>query len=132
MLGPGPDGAGEASHAREAGFEAADRRAQQPRSRSRDGGVRDRFRQRAPECARGLAEGEAGGEKRGRRPGLHRRGITIVWIEHIVHVLVQVAERLVCMDAGRIIADGAPGAVLSDAPSAFSICPACRAWAWSR
>ena len=34
------------------------------------------------------------------------RGIAIVWIEHIVHVLVQVVERLVCMDAGRIIADG--------------------------
>jgi branched-chain amino acid transport system ATP-binding protein len=45
---------------------------------------------------------------------LRQRGITIVWIEHIVHVLVQVAERLVCMAAGRIIADGAPEAVLSD------------------
>ena len=43
------------------------------------------------------------------------RGITIVWIEHIVHVLVQIAQRLVCMDAGRVIADGAPEAVLSDA-----------------
>ena len=31
---------------------------------------------------------------------LHQRGIAIVWIEHIVHVLVQVVQRLVCMDAG--------------------------------
>jgi len=31
-----------------------------------------------------------------------------------VHVLLQVAERLICMDAGRIIADGAPRAVLDD------------------
>ncbi|MGY0194309.1 ABC transporter ATP-binding protein [Leptothrix sp. BB-4] len=46
---------------------------------------------------------------------LHARGITIVWIEHIVHVLVQVARRLVCMADGRIIADGSPDAVLSDA-----------------
>lgn len=46
---------------------------------------------------------------------LRQRGITIVWIEHIVHILVEIAERLVCMDAGRIIADGEPGAVLSDA-----------------
>ncbi|HZY50285.1 MAG TPA: ABC transporter ATP-binding protein [Devosia sp.] len=46
---------------------------------------------------------------------LRRRGISIVWIEHIVHVLVQVAERLICMDAGRIIADGTPQRVLSDA-----------------
>lgn len=45
---------------------------------------------------------------------LRSRGITIVWIEHIVHVLLQVAERLVCMDAGRIIADGMPRDVLSD------------------
>jgi branched-chain amino acid transport system ATP-binding protein len=46
---------------------------------------------------------------------LHRRGIAIVWIEHIVHVLVQVATRLVCLDAGRVIADGAPQEVLSNA-----------------
>jgi branched-chain amino acid transport system ATP-binding protein len=37
-----------------------------------------------------------------------------VWIEHIVHVLVQVVERLVCLDGGRIIADGGPEAVLAD------------------
>ncbi|MBI2769242.1 MAG: ABC transporter ATP-binding protein [Burkholderiales bacterium] len=41
-------------------------------------------------------------------------GITVVWIEHIVHLLMQVAQRLVCMDAGRIIADGRPQAVLAD------------------
>jgi len=46
---------------------------------------------------------------------LRQRGISIVWIEHIVHILIQVAQRLVCMDAGRIIADGKPDAVLSDA-----------------
>lgn len=45
---------------------------------------------------------------------LRRRGIGIVWIEHIVHVLLQVVERLICMDAGRIIADGEPKAVMSD------------------
>ncbi|MBX4911174.1 MULTISPECIES: ABC transporter ATP-binding protein [Rhizobium] len=46
---------------------------------------------------------------------LRRRGIGIVWIEHIVHILLQVAERLICMDAGRIIADGEPKTVMSDA-----------------
>ncbi|HEV7310357.1 ABC transporter ATP-binding protein [Ensifer sp.] len=45
---------------------------------------------------------------------LRRRGIGIVWIEHIVHVLLQVVERLICMDSGRIIADGEPQAVMSD------------------
>jgi branched-chain amino acid transport system ATP-binding protein len=46
---------------------------------------------------------------------LRRRGLAIVWIEHIVHVLVRVVDRLVCMDAGRIIADGKPDAVIADA-----------------
>jgi branched-chain amino acid transport system ATP-binding protein len=65
------------------------------------------------EIGGGLTDGEANelvrtiGELRG-------RGIAIVWIEHIVHVLVQVVERLVCLDGGRVIADGAPKAVLSN------------------
>ncbi|GAA2616420.1 ABC transporter ATP-binding protein [Paractinoplanes durhamensis] len=42
-------------------------------------------------------------------------GTAIVWIEHIVHVLVQVVDRLVCMDTGRVIADGDPAEVLKDA-----------------
>ena len=42
-------------------------------------------------------------------------GIAIVWIEHIVHVLVQVVERLVCMDQAKVIADGDPAAVMRDA-----------------
>jgi branched-chain amino acid transport system ATP-binding protein len=46
---------------------------------------------------------------------LRRRSIAVVWIEHIVHVLVQVVERLVCMDQGRVIADGAPAEVMRDA-----------------
>ena len=46
---------------------------------------------------------------------LKHRGLSIVWIEHIVHVLVQVVTRLVCMDAGRVIADGEPEAVMADA-----------------
>ncbi len=46
---------------------------------------------------------------------LRGRGLAIVWIEHIVHVLIRVVERLVCMDAGRIIADGKPDAVIADA-----------------
>jgi branched-chain amino acid transport system ATP-binding protein len=46
---------------------------------------------------------------------LRAGGIAIVWIEHIVHVLVQVVERLVCMDTGRVIADGLPAEVMSDA-----------------
>ena len=46
---------------------------------------------------------------------LRAEGIAIVWIEHIVHVLVRAVDRLICMDAGRIIADGPPDEVLQDA-----------------
>ena len=46
---------------------------------------------------------------------MRRRGMAIVWIEHIVHVLLQVVERLVCMVSGRVIADGDPRAVMTDA-----------------
>jgi branched-chain amino acid transport system ATP-binding protein len=45
---------------------------------------------------------------------LHRRGISIVWIEHIVHVLLQVAKRLICMADGKIIADGDPEVVMKN------------------
>ncbi|MGC2787167.1 MAG: ABC transporter ATP-binding protein [Roseiarcus sp.] len=45
---------------------------------------------------------------------LKRTGVALVWIEHIVHILLRVAGRLVCMDAGRVIADGDPQAVMSD------------------
>ena len=47
--------------------------------------------------------------------GLRVGGIAVLWIEHIVHVLMQVVGRLVCMDAGRIIAEGAPEMVVSQA-----------------
>jgi branched-chain amino acid transport system ATP-binding protein len=45
---------------------------------------------------------------------LNGRGICIVWIEHIVHVLLQVAKRLICMADGKIIADGEPEVVMKD------------------
>jgi len=45
---------------------------------------------------------------------MRRRGMAIVWIEHIVHVLLQVVGRLVCMVSGRIIADGEPRAVMTN------------------
>ncbi|KZN13584.1 ABC transporter ATP-binding protein [Marinomonas sp. TW1] len=45
---------------------------------------------------------------------LKERGIGIVWIEHIVHILLRVVKRLICMDSGQIIAQGDPQAVMSD------------------
>jgi branched-chain amino acid transport system ATP-binding protein len=40
-------------------------------------------------------------------------GVTVVWIEHIVHALLDVVNRLVCLANGRLIAAGAPSAVLA-------------------
>ncbi|MGA2042908.1 MAG: ATP-binding cassette domain-containing protein [Roseiarcus sp.] len=65
------------------------------------------------EIGGGLTDGEAG-ELVATIRQLRARGLAIVWIEHIVHVLLQVADRLICMDAGRIIADGDPRAVMAD------------------
>jgi len=46
---------------------------------------------------------------------IHARGTTIVWIEHIVHALVSVANRLIVMNFGQKLAEGAPKAVMADA-----------------
>jgi branched-chain amino acid transport system ATP-binding protein len=65
------------------------------------------------EIGGGLTDGEAG-ELVATIRQLKASGLAIVWIEHIVHLLLEVAERLICMDAGRIIADGDPRAVMAD------------------
>lgn len=45
---------------------------------------------------------------------LRARGIGIVWIEHIVHILLRVAKTLICMDNGRILAQGLPNQVMAN------------------
>ena len=65
------------------------------------------------EIGGGLSDAEAG-ELVGIIRELRSRDIGIVWIEHIVHILLQVVQRLVCMAAGKIIADGDPAAVMAD------------------
>jgi branched-chain amino acid transport system ATP-binding protein len=44
---------------------------------------------------------------------IHASGITIVWIEHVLHAVTSVVERLVVLDFGRIIADGKPDDVMA-------------------
>ena len=46
--------------------------------------------------------------------GLKASGITIVWIEHILHALLKVIDRLICMSAGQVIAEGSPREVMAD------------------
>ncbi len=45
---------------------------------------------------------------------LNDRGVTVIMIEHIMHAIMRFSQRLVCMETGRIIADGAPQAVGKD------------------
>jgi branched-chain amino acid transport system ATP-binding protein len=37
---------------------------------------------------------------------IHQRGVTIIWIEHVLHALTKLAQRLVVLDAGALVADG--------------------------
>ncbi|QIZ82543.1 ABC transporter ATP-binding protein [Thalassovita gelatinovora] len=39
---------------------------------------------------------------------IHDRGVTIIWIEHIMRLLMQTCTRLICMAEGRVLADGEP------------------------
>jgi branched-chain amino acid transport system ATP-binding protein len=41
-------------------------------------------------------------------------GTVVVWVEHVIRALVQVADRLICLADGRVLADGTPDAVLAD------------------
>lgn len=41
-------------------------------------------------------------------------GVTVVWIEHVVHALTAVATRMICLTYGEILAEGDPHAVLED------------------
>jgi branched-chain amino acid transport system ATP-binding protein len=44
---------------------------------------------------------------------IHSTGVTIIWIEHVVHALISVAQRLVVMDFGRKVMDGRPDEVMA-------------------
>lgn len=66
------------------------------------------------EIAGGLTEGECGELVAAIRK-IHASGTTIVWIEHIVHALLAVVSRLIVLNFGRMIAQGAPREVMDSA-----------------
>ncbi|SRR5579883_3283453 len=45
---------------------------------------------------------------------VHAQGMSIIWIEHVVHALLAVVSRLVVIDFGRKLAEGEPHAVMAD------------------
>jgi branched-chain amino acid transport system ATP-binding protein len=45
---------------------------------------------------------------------LPARGITVLWVEHVLHAIMSAAHRIIVLDRGRMIADGAPKHIASD------------------
>lgn len=44
---------------------------------------------------------------------IHASGVTIIWIEHVVHALLAVVDRLMVIDFGKKIAEGEPHAIMN-------------------
>lgn len=44
---------------------------------------------------------------------IHAEGVTIIWIEHVLHALNSVVERLLVLDFGRIIGIGDPAEIMA-------------------
>ncbi|WP_407495837.1 ABC transporter ATP-binding protein [Pseudooceanicola sp. MF1-13] len=63
------------------------------------------------EIAGGLTEDECQ-SLIGTIKALRETGISIVWIEHVVHALLAVVDRLIVIDFGRKIAEGEPRAIM--------------------
>ena len=45
---------------------------------------------------------------------LPARGITVIWVEHVLHAIMGTAQRILVLDRGALIADGPPAAVTQD------------------
>jgi branched-chain amino acid transport system ATP-binding protein len=63
------------------------------------------------EIAGGLTEGECA-ELVATIREVRRTGVAILWIEHVVHALLAVVDRLVVLNFGRKIAEGSPNGVM--------------------
>jgi len=43
-----------------------------------------------------------------------RLGTTIVWVEHVMSAVIQLAERVIVLNFGKVLADGVPDVVMRD------------------
>lgn len=64
------------------------------------------------EIAGGLTEGECRALIATIR-SIHSQGVTIIWIEHVLHALNSVVERLLVLDFGKVIGLGAPEPIMA-------------------
>ena len=46
---------------------------------------------------------------------INAQGVAVIMIEHIMRAIMRFSQRVVCLDAGKIIAEGAPGDVVANA-----------------
>ena len=63
------------------------------------------------EIAGGLTEGECQALI-ATISAIHAQGTTIIWIEHVLHALTSVVDRLLVLDFGRVIGIGEPGEIM--------------------
>lgn len=64
------------------------------------------------EIAGGLTEGECQALIRTIKD-IHAQGVTIIWIEHVLHALTSVVERLLVLDFGKVIGIGEPDEIMT-------------------
>lgn len=64
------------------------------------------------EIAGGLTESECEALI-GTIKNVHARGATIIWIEHVVHALLAVAQKLIVLNFGKKIAEGNPEEIIA-------------------
>jgi branched-chain amino acid transport system ATP-binding protein len=46
--------------------------------------------------------------------GLPARGITVIWVEHVLYAIMKTATRMVVINRGKLIAEGTPATVARD------------------
>ncbi|MIL09950.1 ABC transporter ATP-binding protein [Salmonella enterica subsp. enterica] len=64
------------------------------------------------EIAGGLTEGECG-QLVDTIKAVHATGVSIVWIEHVLHALTSVVSRLLVLDFGKVIGIGQPDEIMN-------------------
>ena len=45
---------------------------------------------------------------------LNESGIAVIMIEHIMQAVMRFSQRVICLDAGQIISEGSPAAIVAD------------------
>ncbi|MGG6896443.1 MULTISPECIES: ABC transporter ATP-binding protein [Rhizobium] len=64
------------------------------------------------EIAGGLTEGECR-QLVATIKRVHQRGVAIIWIEHVLHALTAVVQRILVLNFGRVIGIGEPDAIMA-------------------